>query len=395
MTRSDWRISVRNSPEDVARLIGVDRGDLERSPFQRAAWLETWFGSFAAQKPTEICAATIEDATTGEPVFVLPLMVEHRGGVARLTAWDSGVSDYNGPVMSKNFSPTSGEMRELWHDMLHMLPKADLIEIEKLPLHIGAHDNPMLDVEGAQESPFARHPLPLDGNFENLAASRFNPSHRRTLARKRKKLQNKGKLEFVLLDGVEGRETLDLILEWRAHRFADQDEAAAAAAISDFYRSLAAHTDIARVGRLSLDGVTIAGCFGTLTDQTFQLLAVAHDIAFKNWSPGLLAIESSIAMLCAGGVTVYDFTIGAEPYKFDFGVDVEKLFEVKSPLTYKGAAYLGARRLAAWAHVLQARADEGRERLSALVVHLRSRLGAMVWPSGSASPSAVLAGERD
>lgn len=381
MARSDWRISVRSNPEDVGRLVGVDRTDFERSPFQRAAWLETWFGSFVAEKPTQICAATIEDATTGETVFVMPLMVEHRGGVARLKAWDSGVSDYNGPVMSKSFSPTSGEMRSLWHEMLGKLPKADVVEIEKLPVHIGERDNPMLVVEGVHESSLARHPLPLDASFENLAASRFNPSHRRTLAKKRKKLQNKGKLEFALLTGAEALGPLDQILEWRAARFADENEASEAERVAAFYRSLAAHTDMARVGRLSLDGVIIAGCFGTLTDDTFQLLAVAHDGQYKNWSPGLLAIESSIALLCASGATVYDFTIGAEPYKFDFGVDVEKLFEVETSLTYKGAAYLGLRRAARWAGVIKGRGEKTLARAGTAVRAVQMRLSGLVQAS--------------
>lgn len=371
---SDWRISVRRNPEEVAKLVGADSSDLERSPFQRAQWLETWFGSFVSQKPTEICAATIEDATTGEPVFVLPLMVEHRGGVVRLKAWDAGVSDYNGPVMSKSFHPSSDEMRRLWQDMLAKLPKADLIEIEKLPSQIGERDNPLLEVEGVRESQFHRHPLPLDSDFENLAASRFNPSHRRTLAKKRKKLQNKGKLEFALLDGREGLETLERVLDWRAKRFADQSEATEAAKVAAFYHSLAEHTDIARIGRLTLEGEIIAGCFGTLTDKTFQLLAVAHNGEFKNWSPGLLAIESSIAQLCADGVTVYDFTIGSEPYKFDFGVEVEKLFEVKAPLTVKGAAYMGLKRALAWAKRVEGRSRPMRARLAAGWRRLGSRI---------------------
>ena len=343
MTTSHWRVSVRRDPSDVARLVGVDRGDLERTPFQRAQWLETWFGSFASQRPLEICAATIEDEATGEPVFVLPLMVEHRGGIARLKAWDGGVSDYNGPVLSTTFAPTREDMKTLWADLLDALPPADLIELEKVPTHIGAVDNPLLDVEGVRQSDFARHPLPLGADFETLAQSRFNPSHRRTLAKKRKKLQNKGRLEFTLLAGRDATEPLEKILEWRAGRFADRNDAAEAEKVAAFYRSLARSTDIARVGRLTLDGEIIAGCFGTLTDRTFQLLAVAHDGRFKNWSPGLLAIESSIATLCAQGVTVYDFTIGSEPYKFDFGVDVERLYELKTPLSLKGALYMRLR----------------------------------------------------
>lgn len=347
MTNSNWRVSVRKDPGEIARLVGVDRADLERSPFQRAQWLETWFGSFAAA-PSEIYAASIEDSTTGEPVFVLPLVVEHRGGIVRLKAWDSGVSDYNGPVLSKNFAPSRADMKTLWADLLHALPHADLLELEKVPSAIGEIGNPLMSIEGLTLSKFTRHPLPLpaDGDFEKFAAARFNPTHRRTLAKKRKKLQNKGKLEFALESGPGALPTLDKILEWRGNRFAERSDPETSARIGAFYRSLCSDTDIARVGRLTLDGRLLAGCFGTLTGDTFQLLVVAHDGEWKNWSPGLLAIESSIALLCAGGVTVYDFTIGDEPYKMDFGVDVEKLYELQTPLTLKGRVYLRLRAIA-------------------------------------------------
>jgi CelD/BcsL family acetyltransferase involved in cellulose biosynthesis len=347
MTGSAWRVAIRADREEVARLVGVDRADLERSPFQRAQWLETWFGSFADAAPNAVLAATIEDPDTGEPVFVLPLAVTRRGGIVRLEAWDGGVSDYNGPVLSKDFHPEAGDMRRLWQEIVGALPRVDLVDFEKVPAAIGALENPLLLLDGVRPSHFARHPLPLpaDGDFERLAATRFDPTHRRTLAKKRKKLQNKGRLEFSLDAGTEALPTLERLLEWRSVRFADAAEPEEMRRIDAFYRSLCGHTDIARIGRLTLDDQLIAGCFGTLTDRTFQLLVVAHDGAFKNWSPGLLAIESSIAHLCARGVTVYDFTIGDEPYKLDFGVETEKLWDLQTALTVKGRAYLVARRL--------------------------------------------------
>lgn len=355
MGAENWRVSVRKDPDEIARLVGVDRADLERSPFQRAQWLETWFGSFGREAPSKVFAASIEDATTGEAVFVLPLMVESRAGILRLTAWDGGVSDYNAPVLSKSFAPSRDDMKHLWSDLLHALPRADVLELEKVPSVVGAIDNPLLAVDGVHPSRFARHalPMPENGDFEALALTRFNPSHRRSLAKKRRKLQNKGRLEFGFVSGQEALPLLDRILEWRAERFAEQAQPEEMQRVDAFYRSLCGDTDIAKVGRLTLDGRMIAGCFGTLTDRTFQLLAVAHDGEFKNWSPGLLAIESSIALLCAQGATVYDFTIGEEPYKLAFGVEVERLYEVEAGLSLKGIVFLGLRDalrrgLAAW-----------------------------------------------
>ncbi|MCE1237433.1 MAG: GNAT family N-acetyltransferase [Hyphomicrobiales bacterium] len=345
MANSNWRVSVSEDPQDIARLVGVDRADLERSPFQRAQWLETWFGAFAQPAEARVFAASIENAETGEPVFVLPLRVESRGGIVRLEAWDGGVSDYNAPVLSKSFAPSADDMRHLWSDLLGALPRADVIELEKVPSIVGSIGNPLLEVDGVVTSRFTRHPLPLpqDGDFEALRAARFDPSHRRSLAKKRRKLQNKGRLEFALLGGVDALPTLDLILGWRGERFGEKNQPEEMRRVDAFYRALCGHTDIARVGRLTLDGRIIAGCFGTLTEGTFQLLAVAHDGAFKNWSPGLLAIESSIALMCAQGVTVYDFTIGDEPYKLDFGVDNEKLYALRAGLTWKGCLYLRSR----------------------------------------------------
>ena len=350
MATSNWRVAIRRDPDEVTRLVGVDRADLERSPFQRAQWLETWFGAYGRQGSGEIFAASIEDATTGEPVFVLPLMVESRGGIVRISAWDGGVSDYNGPVLSKNFAPGNADMRRLWDELVHALPAADLLALEKVPSAIGAIDNPLLAVDGVSLSRFTRHALPLpdDGDFEALRAKRFDPTHRRTLAKKRRKLQNKGRLEFAIVSAEAAAEPLDRILAWRSERFSTPSRAEEMRRCEDFYRSLCRETEIARVGRLTLDGRLIAGCFGTLTGATFQLLAVAHDAEFKNWSPGLLAIESSIALMCAQGVTVYDFTIGDEPYKLDFGVEIEKLYRLETGLTRKGRLYLFLRDRARW-----------------------------------------------
>lgn len=340
MTTSPWRVSVRTDPSDVVRLVERDEADLARSPFQRPQWLETWIATFATGTTRKILAAVIENAETGEPVFVLPLTIERRGGVTRLKAWDLGVSDYNAPVLAKSFHPTPADMNMLWTQLLRLLPRVDLLELEKLPSGVGKFDNPLIGVNGIHESAFFRHPLALQNDFEGLANARFNPTNRRSMGRKRRKLMNKGRLEFEMLDGAVAWPVLERLLDWRRARFHSESCLAELERTDAFYRSLCHGSEIARVGRLTLDGRLLAGCFGTLTDDTFQLLVVGHDAEFKNWSPGLLVIESSIEWMCRRGVAVYDFTIGGERYKFDFGVEAEVLYELRTPLSIKGGAYL-------------------------------------------------------
>lgn len=346
MSPSAWRVRVVREPNDVLRLIATD---LDHSPVQRAAWLEAWFDCFAASRPGDVCAAAVEETATGRPVLVLPLVREERRGVVRMTAWDGGVTDYNAPLVAPDFAPTIAEMRALWAELMAALPPCDVVEIDKMPARVGGRSNPLAMLDGVRPSKFSGFPLPLEGGFSAVLETRFDQSHRRSLAKKRKKLMNKGALVFDLLGGEEGAETLGQVLAWRRERFAGSDRVDAAATAARFYRRLSADGGPARIGRLTLDGVTIAGCFGTLTGSTFQLLAVAHDRRWNNWSPGLLAIESAIEAAIAAGAEVFDFTIGDEPYKLDFGVVEVPLSDLVAVRSLKGRAAVVLANLRRWA----------------------------------------------
>ena len=62
-----------------------------------------------------------------------------------------------------------------------------------------------------------------------------------------------------------------------------------------------------------------------------------------------------IAWAAASGLAEFDFTIGSEAYKFDFGVATERLWELRASLRLRGALMLAVLRLRHWAASLAAR----------------------------------------
>jgi CelD/BcsL family acetyltransferase involved in cellulose biosynthesis len=335
------RVRVIAEASAVAERLRALPADLSRGPFQQAAWIDAWLATRAERRPT-IALATVTSETTDALLLVLPMMLDVRSAVPCWTALDDGVADYNAPLLAADFAPTAATIRWIWERILDQLPSGDLVFLEKLPENVAGRRNPLLDLAGPSPSCFARHPLALGAG---LAAVRARYRHGRTLARKRHKLERKGTLDFVVLTGAEAVPDLVGLMGWRSRRFDTRP------ITTEFYGRLLAETSIARLGLLRLDGRTIAGCFAVVCgDGAVRLLVVAFDERWKNWSPGLLAIDAMIAWAIDEGYDEFDFTIGSEPYKFDFGVATEPLWEIRRSLRLRGSvvlSLLGARRIAA------------------------------------------------
>ncbi len=334
------RVRVATDACVVEQMLRGLPADLLRGPFQQAGWIDVWLAIRAEARPA-IALAVVAPEADDAPVFVLPLMLDTRSGVPCWTALDDGVCDYVAPIFAADFAPRPETMRWIWARILDQLPNADLVFLEKISERVGDRRNPLLDLAQPAPSRFRRHPLALGDGLDAVRA-RYRAG--RSLARKHRKLARKGRLDFAVLTGSEAAGEIDGLMAWRDRRHDARPITTA------FYRRLLADTDLARVGLLRLDGRAISGCFAIVCDGALRLLVVAFDERWKNWSPGLLAIDEMIGWAAGEGLAEFDFTIGSEPYKFDFGVETEPLWEIREPLGLRGSVMLrllGARRAAA------------------------------------------------
>lgn len=331
---SGYEITVLSDAAAIPALLAA--GDLQRTPFQSARWLDVWF---AVLQPSgmDCCVGVIRRASDHRPLFVLPLVRERRYGLTVLTLPDGGISDYHAALVSPDFAPDRETMDRLWSALTAMLPAADLISLERVPPSFAAR---MQLAHRMRPSSCSSHEIPIDADFATLRERRFDPSTGRRLIKNRRKLEHKGKLTFEIVSGPDAHPDLDRLLDWRRQRFASVNDPEQAAIQSVFYHRLIEEGSLACIGVLRLDGELVAGCLGLVDSGRFLALLLAYNTDFANWAPGLLMLESCIAASVANGLTVFDLTIGDESYKQLFGTDTVVLQELHQPLTLRGRIVL-------------------------------------------------------
>lgn len=334
MTVTPTRVRLVSGREAVGALLATLPAEMRRSAFHHPNWIRAWLATEGHAKRRTI-AVVVECVASARPLMVLPLTLEIYGPAHYWAPLDHGVCDYNGTWADPDFRPSTAEMHAIWRRIVAALPDdASFLMIDKLPADLGGRHEALIDATGLRRSHVVRHPLALDADFETLRATRFCQTNVRSLDRKRRKLGRKGRLTFEVASGAAAMEAFETLLVWRAERYGERP------ACSDFYRRLVEAGDPARVLWLALDGRPISACFGVTEPGAFRLLALGHDEAFKNWSPGLLVIEDAIAWAIGEGAREFDFTIGSEAYKFAFGVTPEPLWLLADEFGPHGSAML-------------------------------------------------------
>jgi CelD/BcsL family acetyltransferase involved in cellulose biosynthesis len=314
------------------------------SAFQAPGWLDALQRDVGAAFGAEPVTVTIRNANGGRLMLVLPLARACRRGVTYLEFADFGLCDYLGPVYDQSEAPLLLADASLPDRLAAALPRHDLIALTKL-----AGEDPLL----AHLFPAARrgcmrisaYPTPLRGDWMTWRNAALDPSQRRELDMKRRRLDRSGQPAFKLLrDADEITRAFETLRRYRTERF----KALGAPDVLDhevvftFYRRIAiegARDGAARTECLCLDGELLAVMFGLAQRGVYSMLMVGLDIArHRRLSPGLLAIEDSMRAAIEAGDRVYDFTIGDHPYKLRFGGKAIPLHEWYQARTVRGYA---------------------------------------------------------
>jgi CelD/BcsL family acetyltransferase involved in cellulose biosynthesis len=307
----------------------------DATAFQHPLWLDRIYREVAPRLGAEPLVVTIRDGASGRLAAVLPLVRRKRGLLRVVEFADLGLTDYAGPVCGR------GEWNELVRKpgvrraVLDAIRPFDVLRIAKLRAD-GPDLRPLFAAASHSVMPAAAHEAPLDGAFPQWRAERMNPSLRKEMDQKRKRLDRKGEVRFATLPERESIDTALMSLrEFRRARFASRAECdvLADATIFDFYRDVAAdgaQSGFARTYALEFDGRVVAVVFGIAHGGRFMVLLSAFDNAFRKSSLGYLLFEDIVADCIARGDVIFDLTIGNEGYKRDFGAQPTRLFEVRA-----------------------------------------------------------------
>lgn len=336
-------VVVHRTLDSVAPVWRALDQDGHSTVFQKSDWFISWATHFAAAQGAEWIVIELRDMD-GHPAMLLPF--ERRTtpeGLKRLALADLGAADYTGPIVAAGFAPDRLYMRRIWDEVLRQLPRADVIHLQKMPERIGGAFNPLLLLEDVRQMGLTAWCTPLAATFPQWVQETLDPKFAAKMFERQRKLGKRGKLTFsVAATADERRVAFDTLRRQRARRCGELNwnDILQLPGAAEFYEQLLNDehgAPLTVIAVLSLDEEIIATGYGLVANETFHMIfPTLEPDRWRNYSPGIQMFLKTIEWSIERGLRHFDFTIGAEGFKKDFGAQPKKLFEKSSALGVRG-----------------------------------------------------------
>jgi CelD/BcsL family acetyltransferase involved in cellulose biosynthesis len=320
------------------------------APAQSALWIEEW----AANATPDGFVATVEQ--DGRPVFALALEVV-RSGPFRVARFMGGRhANGNFAAADPAFLDTrSFDAASLVATIRTERPDVDVLVLERLLPDLEGVANPLLAL-AHYPSPNLSLAVDLAGGFEALLKRASGKRKRKKHRSQTRKFEAAGGFRRIQASTDEDvSRLLDAFFAMKELRFRKMGIANAFGEIEaqNFFRSLFRDALGENPPPFVLHGLEVGGKLRAVTGSSrsgqrliCEFGAIAEDdLAYA--SPGDFLFFENIAEACSQGFSVFDFSVGDEPYK-RLWCDIEtRHFDVVVPLTPKGRVLAAHLRLKA------------------------------------------------
>ena len=341
---------------EIARDIDAIEGDWERlekngllTPFQTRSWLGPFYRELAPRLNTKPLFVVVREKRTGAPAMLLPLCARKYWGVTVIQFADLGVSDYNAPILAKNFDPSPSQWRRLWLRILASFRFGSILRLKNMPRLIGGRANPMaLDDNFSKRMEIASWGFKLPASATEYRTRVLQSSFAKELAKKSRRVAKRGKAEFVIAQTPDGRRAaFDLLARQRQARCDEmgRKNILAQDAYRRFYEAAAVDSSegLVSLAQLKVGGEPVGAMLALNHDNAFHVLMSTFEGGeWKSCSLGNVLILASIEHCIANGVGFFDLTLGNEGYKENFGATPSPLYSAVQPLTLLGVPVASA-----------------------------------------------------
>jgi CelD/BcsL family acetyltransferase involved in cellulose biosynthesis len=311
------------------------------TPFQSFTWVSTLANTVGRSLAAETFVVIVREAASGRDLMLLPL-VRRRLGPARIIEMpDLGVSDYNTPIIAPELMATPDRLPGIWKAAIASLPSADIIRINRIPDQIGQRANPLLSLNGAWMKETQSWCINLPDCWADYETHVLRKKLRGNLRRDLKRLEAFGTVSHVnAADEATAEQFFEAMCAHRAARFARlrRSNLLDDAAYRAFYRQLLKHglaSGLTSISALRVGAEIVATLLGLRWRGTYFALIPtmgalpAHGIGkLMNWF--------EIKEMHGRGCRYFDFTMGNELYKRDYGAMPRPVYEIVRPLKANG-----------------------------------------------------------
>ena len=304
------------------------------SAFQCPLWLTQFYDILAPHRQAEKLVVTIRDAE-GHLIGLAPMIRRRKSGLILVESTDLGVSDYAAPVLNDSAREVLRSDPQARADIDAAFGPHDLIRVQPvLPENVDEWQ----DLIGCSPEPtgFGAHAVELAPPFDAWRKTNLDKKLSGMVSRKGKRWKKQHKVELERLQDASSIElAIKNLARLRQGRFVG--DPIQESAVATFYSRVAslgasncekyAGTSLVGAARcsaetwvLTSDGSIAGILFGLTFKGVFHYLLIGADYdTHGRHSPGLQMYDWIIEDWMMRGGTGFDFTIGDEPFKQQFG----------------------------------------------------------------------------
>ena len=327
-------LSVHEDLTEVRQIWRELEEEGDCNVFQTYAWLSNWMrhiGTLRGVRPQIVVGWD----GSGAALFILPLAIES-GLLAKKLVWLGGeLAEYPGPVLAKNFTRQvrPGQFPALWEEVLALLPKHQLVALNRMVERVGAQANPFLELGGLSEHSCSAHYTVLTADWESYYDAKRSSGSKKRDRKKRKKIEELGDIAFVVPSDAEARiATIETLMTQKAGSFARMGVANIfdRPGYRDFYKALATDAEggIAEVCHLTVGEEIVSANFCVSFGGRYYNLLASYDenAEAARFGPGVVQQMELMKHAIETGHTVFDFTMGDEAYKATWCENTQRLY---------------------------------------------------------------------
>lgn len=342
-------LSIRcyDRPEDLLPRWRDFERNADGTLYQTGLWCKAWLETVGQARGVAPVILTLERGR--EIRALLPLQIRRRQGVRVLEWLSAPHHGYGAPLLARDLDADERAMLgESFDRMLAEAGPFDAVALTEIPDRIMAAENPLwghCNIAGANAS----YALALNSDFEAINRAHCGAERRRTARKHEAGLSRAGAMRFGLTETkAELHRLIDVM-------FAQQEKRLAELGVRDafgpdehrFIHRLAELQDeadpVLAPYHLSVDGAVQAVALGGLHGGRYwALISSLAAGPLRKYSPGDVTLRLTLKACCERGLTGFDLSAGAAPYKTQWADEVIPLGVILRGRSWRGFVWAGA-----------------------------------------------------